>query len=112
MHLRDKIIFIISVLCTIHLLLLLLSPLPGWIKEIKEAPIVDAAYEGEIVDKQIKNAYQGLFTYKDLEYRIVIVIDYEYKGEQRHTTKYFSVNKETYISYDIGDWFDSHNPVR
>lgn len=109
MHLRDKIIFIASGLCTI---LLLLSVIGILTETEKEAHIVDAAYEGEIVDKQIKNASQGLFTYKDLEYKIVIGVDYEYAGEQKHTTKYFSVDKETYISYDIGDWFDSHNPVK
>lgn len=70
---------------------------------------IDLAYSGEIVDKELVNASQHIFTCKENEYRIIINVEYEYEGETKNTTKYFTVDKETYSAYDIGDWFDSHN---
>ncbi|WP_295217978.1 hypothetical protein [Ruminococcus sp.] len=74
-----------------------------------EGEAIDSAYSGEIVDKELINASKGIFTYKETEYRITINVEYEYEGETKNTTKYFTVDKETYSAYDIGDWFDSHN---
>ena len=68
----------------------------------------DNAYAGEIVDKKIINAHSGLFTSSDIDYRLVIKVEYEWKGKTKETEKSISVDKETYQQANIGDWFDSH----
>ena len=62
---------------------------------------------GEIVDKKIINARSGLFTSSDMDYRLVIEGEYEYKGKTINGQKSISVDKETYLQVNIGDWFDS-----
>lgn len=66
------------------------------------------AYAGEVIDKKIINAQSGLFTSSDIDYRLVIKVEYEFKGKFKETQKSISVDKETYQQANIGDWFDSH----
>lgn len=68
----------------------------------------DNAYAGEVVDKKIINAHSGLFASSDIDYRLIIKVEYEWKGKIKETEKSISVDKETYQQADIGDWFDSH----
>lgn len=63
---------------------------------------------GTVVDKEIINASSGLFSSSDMDYRIVIEGEYEYKGKTKTVEKSISVDKETYQQANIGDWFDSH----
>lgn len=63
---------------------------------------------GEIVDIKIINAHSGLFSSSDMDYRLVIQNKFEYKGETRTAKKSISVDKETYLQANVGDWFDSH----
>lgn len=74
-----------------------------------ESEAIESVYAGEIVDKKIENARQGLFTSSDTEYRIYIEFEYTHDDETQTGEKYFTVDKETYLAYDIGDWFDSHD---
>lgn len=79
------------------------------IEVVREDEIKDSVYAGEIINKEIENAYQGLFVSHDTEYRIHIEFEYTYNDKEKSGQKYFTVDKETYLNYDIGDWFDSHN---
>lgn len=63
---------------------------------------------GTVVDKKIINASSGLFSSSDMDYRLVIEGEFEYKGETILGTKSVSVDKETYQQANIGDWFDIH----
>lgn len=81
-----------------------------WLRDYKaESKAIEAVYAGEIVDKRIENARQGLFGSSDTEYRIYIEFEYTHNDETQTGEKYFTVDKETYLAYDIGDWFDSHD---
>lgn len=75
----------------------------------QETKLKESAYAGEIINKEIENARHGLFASSDSEYRIYIEFEYTYNDEKKTGEKYFTVDKETYLAYDIGDWFDSHN---
>lgn len=77
---------------------------PMW----QEMTAQDKLYAGEIVDKKIINASSGLFSSSDMDYRLVIQGEYECNGRTKETEKSISVDKETYQSANIGDWFDSH----
>ncbi|MBQ8515051.1 MAG: hypothetical protein IJ496_06615 [Ruminococcus sp.] len=74
-----------------------------------EEKVIEAVYAGEVVDKRIENARQGLFSSSDIQYRIYIEFEYTHDDETQTGEKYFTVDKETYLAYDIGDWFDSHD---
>lgn len=63
---------------------------------------------GEIVDKEVINARYGFFTSNNMDYRLVIEGKFEYKGETITGKRSISVDKETYQSANVGDWFDSH----
>lgn len=101
---------ILGLILSLAIVIALVSMLIKMSKPLKaEGEAIDSVYSGEIVDKELINASKGIFTYKETEYRITINVEYEYEGETKNTTKYFTVDKETYSAYDIGDWFDSHN---
>lgn len=65
-------------------------------------------HAGEIVDKKIINACSGLFSSSNMDYRLVIKVEYELNGVLKETEKSISVDKETYRQADVGDWFDAH----
>lgn len=104
-----KLIFkaMIAFIGTVTLLYLALTFYLG--PDVAEYEAKKAAYAGEVVDKEIINAKSGWFTSSDTDYRVVIKVEYEYDGEVKETTKSFSVDKETYLSADVGDVFDSHS---
>lgn len=66
---------------------------------------------GTVTDKKIVNAERGLFTSSDKRYQLVIVLEYEYDGENKTAKEYVDVEKDVYLSYNVGDTFDIHNPV-
>lgn len=70
---------------------------------------VEAAYGGIIVDKIIENPRSNAFRTTNTEYRLFINVDYYVDGEKKTTKKYFSVSESTYLAYDVGDYFNSHN---
>ena len=98
--------FVFGVIAFVLGFLLLGKPCLSYLKETE---VKDSIYAGEIINKEIENARQGLFTSYDTEYRIYIEFEYTYNDEEKTGEKYFTVDKETYLAYDIGDWFDSHN---
>ena len=91
-------------LLTLCIIFVSTNIVPMW----AEGAAVSEAHAGEIVDKKIINAHSGLFTSSDMDYRLVIKVEYEWKGETKETEKSISVDKETYQQANIGDWFDSH----
>ncbi len=62
---------------------------------------------GEVVDKEIINASSSWFSSSDTDYRIIIQFDYKILFQEKTGTKSISVDKETYLKANIGDWFDS-----
>jgi len=77
--------------------------------------IISAAYEnkenfingvisGEITDKRIETV-RDFFGRRTTEYRIYV--GYEYKKKNRE--KIFVVSENTYLSYKIGEFFDSQD---
>lgn len=78
---------------------------------IAENDAANAARAGVIVDKEIINAHSSLFHSNDMQYRIVIEVEYDYKGETKATTKSIFVDKETYLAAEIGMHFDSQSLV-
>lgn len=85
------------------------------IKPVKEASEMndarDAVHIGTVIDKEIINAERGFFTSSDKRYQIVISIEYEYEGETFTDEKEIDVDENVYLSYNVGDLFDTHNPV-
>lgn len=75
---------------------------------LAESEAVSKAYAGEIVDKKIINARSGLFASSDIDYRLVIKVEYEVDGKLEEARKSISVDKDLYLQANIGDWFDSH----
>ena len=70
----------------------------------------DNIYEGVIVDKRLVSSNANLLRPSSTEYRIYITSEYtDENAEILSITKYYSVPEETYLSYDIGDYFNSHN---
>lgn len=61
---------------------------------------------GEIVDKQIVNAKQTLFTSSEMDYQIAILFAYEHDGETKTATKWISVERDIYTKAEPGHWFD------
>lgn len=101
---------IIALVFGVSVLVVFGKPVYNYIKETEErAEVEESAYAGEIINKEIENARHGFFTSSDSEYRIYIEFEYTYNDEKKTGEKYFTVDKETYLAYDIGDWFDSHN---
>lgn len=74
----------------------------------KDIAASEELFAGEIVDKKIINASSGLFSSSDMDYRLVIQGEYETNNKIKTIKKSISVDKETYQSANIGDWFDSH----
>lgn len=70
---------------------------------------VATAFAGIIVDKKIENPRSNAFHTTNTEYRIYINVDYYSDGVKKTVKKYFSVPESTYLAYDIGDYFNSHN---
>lgn len=70
---------------------------------------VASAFAGIIVDKKIENPHSNAFHTTNTEYRIYINVDYYSDGVKKTVKKYFSVPESTYLAYDIGDYFNSHN---
>lgn len=70
---------------------------------------IKSVYDGIIVDKSIENPRSNAFRTTNTEYRLYIGVDYYVDGEKKTTKKYFSVPEATYLAYDIGDYFNSHN---
>lgn len=100
---------VIALTLGLSLLVVFGKPALNHIKETEErTKVEDSIYEGEIIDKHIENARRGLFTSSENEYQIYIEFEYTVNDEKKTGEKYFSVDKETYRSYDIGDWFNSH----
>lgn len=71
----------------------------------------NAVHIGTVTDKKIINAEQGFFTSSDKRYQLVISIEYEYRGKTFTAEIKVDVDKDVYLSYDVGDLFDIHNPV-
>lgn len=71
--------------------------------------VIKEVYDGIIVDKKIENPRSNLFRTTNTEYRLYVNVEYELDGENKTVKKYFSVPESTYLAYDIGDYFNSHN---
>lgn len=89
--------------------------------------IIEEVSAGTISDKEIVNGetvggggfiysnenpgfyFGGDKEYVPTRYRIHISFEYDYDGKKYQGTKYYDVSEEVYISYNIGDYFDSKN---
>ena len=89
--------------------------------------IIEKTSSGIISDKEIvngkvsssggliyANGQPGYFlggneTYIPTIYRIHITFEYEYDDTMFEGTKYYDVSEDIYLSYDVGDFFDSQN---
>ena len=72
---------------------------------------VELTYAGCISDKKIENARTNVFRAVPAEYRLYVDVEYDTPSGSRSTSKYFTVSEDIYLSYDIGDYFDSRNPA-
>lgn len=71
-----------------------------------ERSIIDDVRCGVVSDKNIVEDSTTFLFHRYGGYRIYIDFEYEFFGEIREGNKYFVVDKNTYLSYDIGDNFD------
>lgn len=96
----------------------------------EKAELRDEITAGEVVDKYTKDGYTtssgvngvainpsngsvnyvmgvgGDKTYVPIRYYITIKCDYEYKGELIEDIRDFQVERDVYLAYKIGDYFD------
>lgn len=66
---------------------------------------------GTVVSKNIINASSGLLASTPMRYQLKIEYQYEYKGKMYDGSRSVDVDKDVYLSYNIGDTFDVGNPV-
>lgn len=86
------------------------SDFSGTVNSISyQEAVIKEVYDGIIVDKKIENPRSNLFRTTNTEYRLYVNVEYELDGEKKTAKKYFSVPESTYLAYDIGDYFNSHN---
>ncbi len=65
---------------------------------------------GEIVEKRIEEGYTGIFKgYVPVRYFFEVEWEYEKDGEVTVESKDFEVERDVYLAYDIGDYYDSQN---
>lgn len=94
---------------------------------ISRSRIINSISAGTICDKEIVNSTTsggggivlggsspgiilgGDEAYIPTRYRLHISFEYEYEGDVCKGSKFFEVSEETYLAYNIGDYFDSHN---
>lgn len=91
-------------------------PLSVWlIKGLKRDLKADKVTAGTVVSKDINNPYNGLFTSHGTQYYIVIDTGIEQSPVGKilygdgNSTKRFSVDEDVYLSYSVGEYFDSYN---
>lgn len=66
--------------------------------------------EGIITDKKIFSSHANVFRPASIEYRIYITAEYIDENNSTVTiTKFYGVPESVYLSYEIGDYFDSNN---
>lgn len=83
-----------------------------WIYNVeKQRSISEEVTIGTVASKNIKNASSGLFTSTPMRYQLKIEYQYEYKGKIYDGSRRVDVDKDVYLSYNIGDTFDVGNPV-
>lgn len=70
---------------------------------------VDSVRSGVVSDKNVVEEDSFFFIHQYAGYRIYIDFEYEFCGVIFEGNKYFVVDKDTYLSYDIGDYFDIRN---
>lgn len=66
---------------------------------------------GTVVSKNIINASSGLLASTPMRYQLKIEYQYEYKGKMYDGSRSIDVDKDVYLSYNIGDTFDVGDPV-
>lgn len=65
---------------------------------------------GEIVEKRTEKGRTGLFSgYVPVRYFFEVKWEYEKDGEVTVARKDFEVERDVYLAYDIGDYYDSQN---
>jgi len=68
-------------------------------------------------DKEFRKVHVGTVTDKIMiddtrnEYQLEITYKFKYDGKTRTELETINVKRDIYVSYDIGDTFDKHNPV-
>ena len=69
-----------------------------------------AVVAGEIIDKQVENGYSSLFRgYTPQRYYLFVQFEYDNNEEFVASEKSFEVERDVYLAYSIGDYFDSQN---
>ncbi|MBQ6252493.1 hypothetical protein [Ruminococcus sp.] len=103
---------IIGIIIILNLFVLIMALLTKCRENIIYKTEVEDIHSGTIVDKKIVNPEHGIFKSHGTEYYIVIDTEISKPGVLLHTnenlTKSFSVSKETYLQYKIGENFDSY----
>ena len=65
---------------------------------------------GEIVEKRTEKGRTGFFSgYVPVRYFFEVEWEYEKDGEVTLERKDFEVDRDVYLAYDIGDYYDSQN---
>lgn len=65
---------------------------------------------GEIVEKRTEKGCTGFFSgYVPVRYFFEVEWEYEKDGEVTVERKDFEVERDVYLAYDIGDYYDSQN---
>lgn len=70
---------------------------------------VSEVRSGVISDKNYVEEQTYLFSHQYAGYRIYIDYEFDFFGATISGSKYFVVDKDTYLSYEIGDYFDIRN---
>lgn len=76
-----------------------------------EERAISSVHIGTVVDKKMTNDSHTLFEKTKKGYQLVIKIEYEYDGEKKTIEEKYDVERDVYLSYNVGDTFDIHNPV-
>jgi len=87
---------------------------PFMLSVVSKNEAINKTYSGTVIDKKVETVtHYGLFLLTSetaTEYRIYV--EYEYEGMYRQSKiarKHFSISEDVYLSYSIGDFFDSQN---
>lgn len=96
-------VYVFALLATfLTMCLLCLAHLANWAKYKDQESVVTA---GKIIEKERKDGT----IFRPPTYYLAIEWNYEKNGETTTEKKYIEVERDIYLVYEVGDYFDSQN---
>ena len=107
----ENIIKIIAIFVVVAVLATFVYIMMGLLNKMgNDIKLESSVSAGEIVEKRIEKGHTGLFSgYVPVRYFFEVKWEYEKDGEVTVARKDFEVERDVYLAYDIGDYYDSQN---